>query len=114
MGLCDEVFFLARAIVRCYATALPGGLPVTPELAAQFSEQWGFDVPSQPGFATVEALERATQGRLDALYAIGGNFLETMPNPDRIRAGLARIPLRVHRLAADVASPFRAEAGLDV
>ncbi len=84
------------AEMGAYATALPGGLPVTPEFAAQFSEQWGFNVPSHPGFATVEALERATHGRLDALYAIGGNFLETMPNPDRIRAGLARIPLRLH------------------
>ncbi len=66
------------------------------ESAAKFSQLWGFDVPSQPGLATVDALEAAGQGGLDALYAIGGNFLETMPEPDRIRAALEQIPLRLH------------------
>lgn len=84
------------AEMGAYATALPGGLHIDAESAAQFSEQWGFPVPDHPGMATVDALESAAEGRLDALYAIGGNFLETMPDPDRIRAGLARIPLRLH------------------
>ncbi|MDA1234973.1 MAG: FdhF/YdeP family oxidoreductase [Acidobacteria bacterium] len=84
------------AEMGAYATALPGGLEVNAESAARFSAQWGFDVPNQPGLATVDALEAAGQGGLDALYAIGGNFLETMPEPDRIRAGLEQIPLRVH------------------
>lgn len=84
------------AEMGAYATALPGGLPIDAESAAQFSEQWGFLVPDHPGMATVDALESAAEGRLDALYAIGGNFLETMPDPDRIRSGLARIPLRLH------------------
>lgn len=84
------------AEMGAYATALPGGLAVNAESAAKFSQLWGFDVPSSPGLATVEALEAAGQGRLNALYAIGGNFLETMPEPDRIRAGLEKIPLRLH------------------
>jgi predicted molibdopterin-dependent oxidoreductase YjgC len=69
---------------------------VNAESAAKFTQLWGFDVPSRPGLATVDALEAAGQGSLDALYAIGGNFLETMPEPDRIRAGLEKIPLRLH------------------
>ena len=33
------------AEMGCYATALPGGLPVNAENAAALGEQWGFDVP---------------------------------------------------------------------
>ncbi len=84
------------AEMGAYATSLPGGAPVNAESAARFSQLWGFDVPSRPGLATVEALEAAGQRRLDALYAIGGNFLETMPEPNRIRAALEKIPLRLH------------------
>jgi molybdopterin-dependent oxidoreductase alpha subunit len=84
------------AEMGAYATVLPGGLPVNAESAGKFSDLWGFDVPSRPGLATVDALEAAGQGSLDALYAVGGNFLETMPEPARIRAGLEKIPLRLH------------------
>jgi anaerobic selenocysteine-containing dehydrogenase len=45
---------------------------------------------------TVEALEAAGRGELEAFYCIGGNFLETMPDPPRVAAALGRIPLRVH------------------
>jgi anaerobic selenocysteine-containing dehydrogenase len=41
-------------------------------------------------------LQRAGQGALDGLYCIGGNFLETLPQPERVRAALETIPLRVH------------------
>ena len=84
------------AEMGAYATVLPGGLPVNEENAARFRQQWGFDVPARPGMATVEALEAAGRGELDGLYCIGGNFLRTMPRPERIRAGLAKIPLRIH------------------
>lgn len=84
------------AEMGAYSTALPGGLPVTPENAGRFSELYGFDVPDRPGLTTVDALEAAERGELDALYAIGGNFLETMPQPDKIRRGLEKVPLRLH------------------
>lgn len=84
------------AEMGAYSTAFPGGLPVTPENAAQFEEQWGFPVPSQPGWTTVDALEAAHRGEIDAMYCIGGNFLETMPQPERIRESLAKMPLRLH------------------
>ncbi|MCW5977186.1 MAG: FdhF/YdeP family oxidoreductase [Bryobacteraceae bacterium] len=84
------------AEMGAYATALPGGLPVNEENARRFSELWGFDVPSRPGLNTVQALEAALRGELDGLYAIGGNFLGTMPQPDRVEAALGKLPLRVH------------------
>jgi anaerobic selenocysteine-containing dehydrogenase len=44
----------------------------------------------------VECLEAAARGELESFYCIGGNFLETMPEPARMRAALARVPLRLH------------------
>ncbi|MCP5109761.1 MAG: formate dehydrogenase, partial [bacterium] len=36
------------------------------------------------------------RGEIDGLYTVGGNFLGTMPQPERIEEGLAKIPLRIH------------------
>jgi molybdopterin-dependent oxidoreductase alpha subunit len=84
------------AEMGAYATALPGGLPINDDTARAFSELWGFPVPNRPGLATVDALAAAARGDIDGLYCIGGNFLETLPQPERIRAGLEKIRLRVH------------------
>src|SRR5918996_5013136 len=37
------------AEMGCYATALPGGVPVDAEGAARLGGRWGFDVPAEPG-----------------------------------------------------------------
>jgi molybdopterin-dependent oxidoreductase alpha subunit len=84
------------AEMGAYSTALPGGLPIDADSARHFAELWGFPVPDRPGLTTVEALDAAERGELDAYYLIGGNFLETMPEPERVARALGRIPLRVH------------------
>ena len=84
------------AEMGCYATALPGGLPVTEPNAARFSELWGFEVPTEPGLTAPEMLDAAGRGELDVLFSSGGNFLDVLPDPDRVRAALERTPLRVH------------------
>jgi len=84
------------AEMGAYSTAFPGGLAIDEESAARFSELWGFDVPARRGLTTVEYLAAAERGELDALYCIGGNFLETLPAAERVRVGLARLPLRIH------------------
>ena len=84
------------AEMGAYSTAFPGGLPVDEENAQRFEQLWGFPVPHEAGMTTVDYLEASIQGDLDALYCIGGNFLETMPSPDRIADGLGKIPLRIH------------------
>ncbi len=84
------------AEMGAYATVFPGGLPINVETAGRFAEKWGFDVPSGPGLSTVEGMEAAHRGELDGLYCIGGNFLETMPQPKRMRTGLEKIALRIH------------------
>ena len=84
------------AEMGAYATAFPGGVAIDTESAARFSRLWGFEVPYEPGLTTVAALEAAGRGEIDGFYAIGGNFLETMPDPPRTEAALAKIPLRIH------------------
>ena len=85
------------AEMGAYATALPGGLAVTPEHARRFEELWGFPVPARPGRSTPEILAAASRGELDLLHMVGGNFLGTMPRPDLIAAALGNVPLRVHQ-----------------
>lgn len=80
-----------------YATAFPGGKPVTPENAAALSQAYGFPVPGRAGLNAVEMVEAAARGDLDLLYCLGGNFLRTLPEPDHVRIALANVPLRVHQ-----------------
>ncbi|HSJ18097.1 MAG TPA: FdhF/YdeP family oxidoreductase [Solirubrobacterales bacterium] len=84
------------AEMGCYATALPGGVPIDAESAARLGERWGFEVPAEPGLTAPEMLDAAARGELDVLFAIGGNFLDVLPEPDHVERALARIPLRVH------------------
>ncbi len=79
-----------------YSTCFPGGLPIRPDTAEKFGKLWGFEVPAESGWTTVEYLAAAGRGEVEAFWCIGGNFLETMPCPDRVEKALGRIPLRVH------------------
>lgn len=71
----------------------PGGYPVNEENAQRFSEFWGAPVPSWKGVHCGAMLDTD----LDVFYVIGGNFLETMPDPHYIDARLRRIPMRIHQ-----------------
>ncbi|MDF5751234.1 FdhF/YdeP family oxidoreductase [Spongiactinospora sp. TRM90649] len=84
------------AEMGAYATGLPGGLPVTPENAARFTELWGFEVPDAPGLTATDMIDAAYARELDALISSGGNFLEVLPDPEHCREALSRLPLRVH------------------
>ncbi len=76
---------------------LPGGVPVGEEGSKQFRGLWGFDAPEWPGLNCVEMIEAAHDGDIDLFYQAGGNFLETLPDPDYVREAVGRIPLRVHQ-----------------
>ena len=84
------------AEMGAYATAFPGGHPVNTENAASLSEHYGFDVPSESGYTTAEMLDAAHRGDLDVLVSVGGNFLESLPDPPYVETALSRVPLRVH------------------
>ncbi|MEP6658886.1 MAG: FdhF/YdeP family oxidoreductase [Acidimicrobiales bacterium] len=85
------------AEMGAYATAFPGGVPITGETAAELSSEWGFAVPAREGLTAPEMVEAAERGALDALYIDGGNFLEVLPDPPRVEAALGRVPMRVHQ-----------------
>jgi predicted molibdopterin-dependent oxidoreductase YjgC len=84
------------AEMGAYATVFPGGLPINPATAARFAELWGFHPPDRPGMSVVEARDGAHRGEMDGMYCIGGDFLATLPEPDRIRAAMEQIGLRIH------------------
>lgn len=84
------------AEVGAVPTHFPGGVPVDAQGAERFSSLWGFPVPDWPGYMAGEMVERAHEGALDLLWSVGGNFVETLPEPVRVREALERVPLRVH------------------
>lgn len=84
------------AEMGAYATAFPGGLPVTAENARRFSELWGFPVPEKGGLTAPEMIDAAHEGRLEVLFSVGGNFLEVLPDPAYVRGAMRRIPIRIH------------------
>jgi predicted molibdopterin-dependent oxidoreductase YjgC len=50
-----------------------------------------------PGWTTAEMIDHAAQGDVDLFWIVGGNFLETLPDPDRCRRALQRPRLRIHQ-----------------
>src|SRR5438093_9194374 len=41
-------------------------------------------------------IEHAARGDVDVFWIVGGNFLETLPDPERCRRALTRPGLRIH------------------
>lgn len=85
------------AEVGAVPNAFPGGQPVNESSAKKLEELWGFPVPTAKGWNAVEMVEAAHAGEVDVLYSLGGNFLETLPEPEWVREALERVPLRVHQ-----------------
>ncbi len=85
------------AEMGAYATAFPGGLPVTRESANRLGERYGFPVSAEPGLPAVEMIEAGHRGEIDLLYSVGGNFLRALPDPAWVAEALERVPVRVHQ-----------------
>jgi molybdopterin-dependent oxidoreductase alpha subunit len=85
------------AEMGAYATAYPSGVTISPESAREMSDLWGFDVPEHSGITAPEMVLGAENDRIDVLFLDGSNFLDVMPDPQRVRAALERVPLRVHQ-----------------
>jgi molybdopterin-dependent oxidoreductase alpha subunit len=83
--------------------AMPGayvmGSPVTEENARKFAspEMWGFEPPAWKGLSATETVLAAERGEIDALWQSGGNFKQTLPEPQLVARALGRITLRVHQ-----------------
>jgi molybdopterin-dependent oxidoreductase alpha subunit len=75
----------------------PGGRAVGDATAADMSELWGFEVPAWRGLSAVETVHAAHRGEIDVLWAVGGDYLSTLPDPPYCREAIERVPLRVHQ-----------------
>ena len=77
---------------------LPGGFEVAIEAdRRRFETLWNAPLPAWKGHRTLQMLEAAHRGELEALYSIGGNLLETMPDREFMSAALSRLKLRIHQ-----------------
>lgn len=85
------------AEVGAVPSQFPGGLPVNEENAGRLSALYGFPVPPGRGLSAVGMIDAAHAGLIDLFYIIGGNFLETLPDPDYVRESLERVAVRVHQ-----------------
>ena len=85
------------AEVGAVPNQFPGGVAVDSGGAKKFSEIWGFPVSPERGLNAVEMIDAAHAGQIDLFYQIGGNFLETLPDPEYVRDAVAQIPFRAHQ-----------------
>ncbi|MBE1441197.1 FdhF/YdeP family oxidoreductase [Paenibacillus sp. OAS669] len=81
--------------------SLPGG-DFKPGDIERMERLWGFELPKWQGDIVGVSLENALlpedhERRLKVFYTSGGNFLETMPDPEFIRRCLEQIDIRVHQ-----------------
>jgi predicted molibdopterin-dependent oxidoreductase YjgC len=79
------------------ADKFPGGIEITPESAAKLAELWKHPVSSKRGLRASHLLDRAERHGIDFLYTLGGNYLDTLPDPEASARALGRIRLRVHQ-----------------
>lgn len=85
------------AEVGCVPNQFPGGVAVDEAGALKMKRLWNFEVPTARGLNVVQMIEAAHEGTLDWFYISGGNFLETLPEPNFVREAIARVPFRIHQ-----------------
>ncbi|MUV36685.1 Ferredoxin--nitrate reductase [Lentibacillus sp. JNUCC-1] len=80
---------------------LPGG-DMNETNQKRIGDLWGFDIPEWQGDIVGVSLENAVlpedhERKLKLYYMSGGNFLETMPDPDFVKECLENVDIRVHQ-----------------
>jgi molybdopterin-dependent oxidoreductase alpha subunit len=75
------------------------GVPVSEENAQRLAqpELWGFSPPTWKGQTAAHMILAAERGEIDALWQTGGNFVDTLPEPDRVIQAVKNIKLRIHQ-----------------
>jgi molybdopterin-dependent oxidoreductase alpha subunit len=64
---------------------------------ARFEAAWGFPLPAFPGLTASEMVDAAFRGALDVFWIVGGNFLETLPDPAAAARALGSVGTRLHQ-----------------
>jgi molybdopterin-dependent oxidoreductase alpha subunit len=62
-----------------------------------FEQVWGFSLPDFSGLAAADMVAAAYRSDLDAFWIVGGNFLETLPEPAASANALANVATRIHQ-----------------
>jgi molybdopterin-dependent oxidoreductase alpha subunit len=88
-----------QGTAECGADAdkLPGAVEINDESCAHLEALWGHPIPRRRGLRAAHLLEKAADEGLDVLYLVGGNHVETMPDPAHARRGLEKARLRIHQ-----------------
>jgi molybdopterin-dependent oxidoreductase alpha subunit len=75
------------------------GSAATEENARRFAqpEMWGFEPPAWKGLSAAQMVLAAERGEIDALWQSGGNFKQTLPEPELVHRALGRIKVRIHQ-----------------
>jgi predicted molibdopterin-dependent oxidoreductase YjgC len=62
----------------------------------RWEQQWGFAFPRSTGYSAPQMIDVSAEGGLDAFWLVGGNFLETLPDREKVHRALSMPRLRVH------------------
>lgn len=75
------------------------GFPVNENNARRFAQadRWGFEPPTWKGLTAAAMILAAGRGEIDALWQSGGNFVDTLPEPEKVRQAVEKIRLRIHQ-----------------
>jgi molybdopterin-dependent oxidoreductase alpha subunit len=65
--------------------------------STRFAQVWGFPCPSFKGLTASEMVDAAWRGAIDVFWMVGGNFLETLPDPAAAGLALDRVATRIHQ-----------------
>jgi molybdopterin-dependent oxidoreductase alpha subunit len=63
----------------------------------RYEQAWGFPVPEAPGLTASEMIAAAYRNEIDAFWITGGNFLETLPDPQAAARALGNVGTRIHQ-----------------
>lgn len=74
-----------------------GCAPLDEAQRLRFEKAWDFPLPSQRGLTAPEMMAAAFRGELDVFWTVGGNFLETLPDPTAARSALSHVRVRIHQ-----------------
>lgn len=68
---------------------------IKPEFAEKLSAEFGFDVPTKPGYSATEAVAAMDDGKVSVFFAMGGNFVGAMPDTEHVQTALMKCGLTV-------------------